>query len=283
MASSSDLAASVPGKRNVVQLNGRSWGTQGAQRLVLVHGFSCSSRWWDPVGRLLQGRYSLLSVDLLGHGDSPRSPFGYSIGFQAEALVDALERYGVTGAILVGHSMGGHICTEAAMRDPERVAGTIVVDTPPQLPGGDIGPLARFALLPGIGTVARMAAPPVAARRGMAGLFAPGFTVPAELVGDARRMARDSYASSWRGMLQYMQSQGSVGARLGMVNAPKLVMWGELDRLWPLASGRDLADRAGAEFVTVTGSGHSPQIEAPKRVAAAIERFAGSLNSKAVA
>lgn len=263
----------------IPRLRTYAWGSSSPTTIVLVHGFSCSARWWEPVGGLLEDDHRLLSVDLLGHGDSPRSPFGYTIGMQARAVVDALERCEVTDAILVGHSMGGHIAIEAAGAAPERIRGIVAVDVPPRLPGNDIGQLARLAFLPGIGNIARLTAPPPLARRAMASLFAPGFLAPSRLVGDARRLARDSYTKSYRAMVQYMDRERSIGERLGDVDGPKLVIWGELDRIWPLADGREMAATAGATFLTVPGAGHSPQIEAPGVVAAALAEFTANLEA----
>jgi pimeloyl-ACP methyl ester carboxylesterase len=254
-------------------------GSPGATAVVLVHGFSCSARWWDPVGLLLRENHRLLAVDLLGHGDSPRSPHGYAIETQALALVAALERFEATDVTLVGHSMGGHIAIEAAVRAPERIRGIVAVDMPPRLAGNDIGVLARLALLPGIGNVARITAPPPLTRRAMAAMFAPRFPAPRQLVGDSRRMARDSYAGSYRAMREYMDRERSIGARLADADAPKLVIWGELDQVWPLAHGREMAATASASFTTVPGVGHSPQVEAPDVVASAVAEFVASLHA----
>jgi pimeloyl-ACP methyl ester carboxylesterase len=198
---------------------------------------------------------------------------------QALALVAALERFEATDVTLVGHSMGGHIAIEAAVRAPERIRGIVAVDMPPRLAGNDIGVLARLALLPGIGNLARLTAPPALTRRAMAGLFAPRFLAPRQLVGDSRRMARDSYVGSYRAMRRYMDRERSIGERLGDLAAQKLVIWGELDQVWPLAHGREMAATAGATFFTVPRVGHSPHVEAPDAVAAALAEFAASLEA----
>jgi pimeloyl-ACP methyl ester carboxylesterase len=269
----------MPANHETPRLMAYTTGSSSPTTIVLVHGFSCSARWWDPVGLQLREAHRLLSIDLLGHGRSPRSPHGYAIATQARAVVEALERFEATNAILVGHSMGGHIAIEAARRAPERIRGIVAVDMPPRLAGNDIGVLARLALLPAIGNIARLTAPPPLTRRAMATLFAPGFAAPSQLVGDARRMARDSYAKSYRAMRQYMESGRSIGERLGDVAAPKLVIWGELDQVWPLAHGREMAATAGAGFLTVAGAGHSPHVEGPEVLAVAIEDFVASLQA----
>jgi pimeloyl-ACP methyl ester carboxylesterase len=260
--------------RRTVGLHYRGWGDPGGQTIVLVHGFSCSMNWWQATGRLLADRFRLVSVDLLGHGSSPASPSGYAITTQAHALCDVIREQGLPGTTLVGHSMGGHVCIEAAKLMPQQVSSVVLLDSPPA-PLGDIGLLERLALVPGVGFVARQTAPGFLTRRAMGGLFAEGFGVPEALLGDARRMPAGAYPGAYREMTRYVSGANAVADRLRALEAPRLVLWGERDRLNPIAGGREMAARAEIPFLEVSGSGHSPHVERPAAVAAALEGFLG--------
>ena len=48
----------------------REEGRTGARAVVLIHGWSASSHWFDRLTPLLEGNYRVISVDLLGHGGS---------------------------------------------------------------------------------------------------------------------------------------------------------------------------------------------------------------------
>lgn len=58
---------------------------------------------------------------------------------------DALDALGVRSAVLIGHSMGGHVATAVAERHPDLVERVVIADTP-----GDVG----LVLLPALGDMA---------------------------------------------------------------------------------------------------------------------------------
>nr|WP_235002069.1 alpha/beta fold hydrolase [Actinacidiphila paucisporea] len=81
---------------------------------------------------LLAGRRSLL-IDLLGHGLSDRpAGFDYRLESHADALATALAAAGVTGADVIGHSMGGSVAIVLAVRHPRLVARLVLADRGPR-------------------------------------------------------------------------------------------------------------------------------------------------------
>jgi pimeloyl-ACP methyl ester carboxylesterase len=64
--------------------------------------------------------------------------------------------------------------------------------------------------------------------------------------------------------------------RLGAIAAPTLVVWGEHDRLLPLALGRQIQARIpGARLEVIRGAGHNPMWERPAAFNAAVLAFLG--------
>lgn len=103
------------------------YGT-GETTLVLVHGWSCDSRYWREQIPYFSAGYRVVTVDLAGHGHSGIGREDYttrSFGEDVKAVADAV---GGDRLILVGHSMGGLVIAEAARLLPGRVAGLIAVD-----------------------------------------------------------------------------------------------------------------------------------------------------------
>ncbi|MBY8883970.1 alpha/beta hydrolase [Streptomyces sp. PTM05] len=92
--------------------------------LVVVHGITENRRFWDPVD--LRQHFRVLSVDLRGHGDSPRTrPYG--IDESVEDVHRLIESLGEDQSpFIVGHSLGGVIATAYAARYPTR--GVVNVD-----------------------------------------------------------------------------------------------------------------------------------------------------------
>ena len=95
--------------------------------LVLVHGAFGSAANWDPVVPLLRAAgHSVDAVDLPGAGDDPTPLAEVTLDAYARRVVAALEA-GPEPAVLVGHSMGGIVVTQAASDAPDRVAQLVYV------------------------------------------------------------------------------------------------------------------------------------------------------------
>ncbi|HEY3903473.1 MAG TPA: alpha/beta fold hydrolase [Streptosporangiaceae bacterium] len=105
----------------------------GAGRpVVFVHGNSASSGTWQGVldGSFGQ-RFRCLAIDLPGHGDSaPAADQAiYSLPGYAGVLAGFAAELGVSDAVFVGWSLGGHIALEAAPSLPQ-AAGFVIFGSP---------------------------------------------------------------------------------------------------------------------------------------------------------
>jgi pimeloyl-ACP methyl ester carboxylesterase len=94
---------------------------RGLPLIVFVHGAGMDRTVWQLVTRYFANHgYSVLAVDLPGHGGTP-GPAPDSIGGYRSWLVDVIDRSGFGGAHIVGHSMGGLIGLAAAATRPDLV------------------------------------------------------------------------------------------------------------------------------------------------------------------
>lgn len=92
--------------------------------VICVHGWACSLYSFDSLLPLLaRDGARAIAIDLPGHGlaDMPADPAQYTIDALVDAVVGTMDRLGVARAILAGHSMGGPIVAQLAVRHPERV------------------------------------------------------------------------------------------------------------------------------------------------------------------
>lgn len=97
--------------------------------IVFVHCWSCDKSYWKDQLPYFEKKYTVVALDLAGHGDSGLGRADWTVeSFAADvvAVVDALK---LKKVILVGHSMGGPVSLEAARMMPGRVIGVIGVDT----------------------------------------------------------------------------------------------------------------------------------------------------------
>jgi pimeloyl-ACP methyl ester carboxylesterase len=106
-----------------------STSTGSGAALVLVHGLGGRSASWAPVLGPLQAARRVVLVDLPGHGASPALPGEVTLDRLVTALHDFLVEQDLTGADLVGSSMGARMVLELARRGVGR--HTVALD-----PGG---------------------------------------------------------------------------------------------------------------------------------------------------
>lgn len=100
----------------------------GPTALVFVHGWLGSGRWWDAQREAFAPRFTVVQLDLAGHGDSGRERVQHSCEAYASDIVAVTNVIDAERVVLVGHSMSGAYAVLAAARLP-RVAAVVLVDT----------------------------------------------------------------------------------------------------------------------------------------------------------
>src|SRR6266481_5035108 len=96
--------------------------------LVLIAGFSCDLTIWDALVPLLGERFRTIRFDNRGIGRTRRNAgesgelAGLTVAAMAGDVVGLLDALHIERAHVVGHSMGGQIAQELALRRPDRVA-----------------------------------------------------------------------------------------------------------------------------------------------------------------
>lgn len=101
--------------------------------LVLVHGWSCDRTYWRGQTGAFANSHRVVTIDLAGHGESGDGRVSWTMPSFGEDVVAVVDDLGLTSMVLVGHSMGGDVIVEAALRLGDRVAGLVWVDTYSQL------------------------------------------------------------------------------------------------------------------------------------------------------
>lgn len=113
------------GRLHVLEL-----GLATAPPVVLLHGASGNLQDMRlALGDRLASRYRVILVDRPGHGwsDRPGGSADASPARQAALIHEALERVGITRAIVVGHSWSGALATAYALAYPANVAGLVLL------------------------------------------------------------------------------------------------------------------------------------------------------------
>lgn len=118
---------------NFIDINGNriAYHRQGqGELMLLVHGITTYSFIWRNMVPLLSEQYDVISVDLLGCGESDK-PTGadYSIASQALILKELLTKLGIHKVRLVCHDIGGGIGQIMAVRYPELISSLVLINT----------------------------------------------------------------------------------------------------------------------------------------------------------
>jgi pimeloyl-ACP methyl ester carboxylesterase len=250
--------------------------------LLLIHGMGGTYENWGTVMEPLARRHTVIAPDLPGHGSSAPGAGDYSLGTLAAALRDLLLALGHERATLVGHSLGGGIAMQLAYQFPEVTERLVLVSS------GGLGPevslVLRAAALPGSDVV--IAATARTASRAGTIVGRALATVGLRPTPDVAEVAR-GYASLADGdrraaFLATLRSVVNAGGqrvdaidRIYLVEGiPVLILWGARDPIIPVRHGERAHDAIPGSLLEIfDGVGHLPQLEAPAKFIATLERF----------
>jgi pimeloyl-ACP methyl ester carboxylesterase len=246
----------------------REDGSPQAPAVVLIHGWTASIRWFDRLTPLLDDRYHVVRVDLLGHGGSAKPKDGYSMEAQADRVAGALEQLGVRRALVAGHSTGGEVAIALAARHPKLARALAVIDTEPDEKFVDPDLLAKASLWPVVGQLFKRFQADGPIREGLGQAFEKGFDVPDAFVDDFKKLTFTAYKKTYDKSGDYVDD-GHLAGDIRSVRVPRLVIFGRDDRLVspPLEAADYFRREFGVRTAIVPGAGHSPMVEQPQETA----------------
>ncbi|WP_417362573.1 alpha/beta fold hydrolase [Galbibacter sp.] len=97
--------------------------------VVLLHGFLENSTIWNSVKASLVKRYRVISIDLLGHGNTGCIGYVHTMEQMAEAVKAVLYWLKLRRVSFVGHSMGGYVALAYAEAYPDDVKGMVLANS----------------------------------------------------------------------------------------------------------------------------------------------------------
>jgi pimeloyl-ACP methyl ester carboxylesterase len=233
--------------------------------VVLVHGFTAEGILYaQTLARLVRMGFKVVAVDIAGHGGTQGLPTGGADLANYVALLDrVLERLGIGGAVLAGHSLGGRLVAQLAADDPDRALAVVLIDACVGETWDRLIGVSRLVppVLAGIGAVLvadTLSTLPVLRDRNQAlklgRLVAPtlaGHALrPWRMLGPGVSLVR---SSSSRPLLQALAARGT----------PVVIIHGDRDLVVPYWTARDAARDAHGWLVTVHGGTHSWLLKDP--------------------
>jgi sigma-B regulation protein RsbQ len=101
---------------------------KGNTTLVFVHGAFIDKEYWNAQMEYFGSNYKVVSIDLAGHGKSGKNRNDWSIQALGEDVVTLIKELGLTNVILIGHSLGGDVILEVAIKIPQLILGFVGID-----------------------------------------------------------------------------------------------------------------------------------------------------------
>ena len=97
--------------------------------ILLIHGGASDSQDWAATIDALAHSYTLYAPDMIGYGLSERKKDGYCLSDFVKSTQTLIHKLNLNSLVLVGHSLGGRVCLEIALRYPDMVTGLVLVDS----------------------------------------------------------------------------------------------------------------------------------------------------------
>ena len=97
--------------------------------VVLLHGFLENKKMWDDYIPVLSQKNRVITIDLLGHGDSECLGYVHSMENNAQVIRSVLTHLRIRKAVFVGHSMGGYVALAFADLYPNSTKGLVLLNS----------------------------------------------------------------------------------------------------------------------------------------------------------
>jgi pimeloyl-ACP methyl ester carboxylesterase len=245
--------------------------------VVLVHGTPMRSYLWRNLVPVLAEGRSVYAYDLLGYGESEKGEGqDVSIAAQARLLGELVGVWGLEEPAIAGHDIGGGIVLRAHLLEGVRFSRIAVLDA--------------VALTPWLSEprsstwhVREYAGAYEAMPDHLFGAFFSAYLE--ETNSNLSEEAFEAYLAPWRGeegrrafVRQALQFEewhtGEIEPRLGSIEAPVLVAWGEEDGwLDPSQAPRLQEEIPGSRLKLIPRAGHFVQEDTPEEVAEVLVGF----------
>lgn len=237
--------------------------------LLYLHGANGPNE-WTRFFEELAGQFDVISPDHPGYGASGDAPWMENIGDLAYFYLDFLKALGLTDVHLVGHSMGGWLAAEIAVRATHSLASvTMVAAAGLRVPGHNGVDI--FMLPPAELLGKHLYVDRVLAEAALAEFAKP--KTPEQL--DVLIRNRTTSAQlCWHPRLNNPQ----LARWLHRIDVPTHLIWGEADRIIPPEHGRAYKKlMPDAKLNFIADAGHSVQVEKPHEMLAAMLTFYGGI------
>ncbi len=260
-------------KINSVTLAYRSTGS--GLPILFIHGHPFNQSMWDPQVAALSAKYRVITYDIRGYGASEVPAVDATSLETMAADIDALlDHLAIDKAVIAGLSMGGQIAMAFAEQYPQRLAGLVLAATFPQADTPEAAATRRAT----------------ADRFVNEGSALPGCEMLPRLLAHASIRRDPALAVAVYTMIAHTPPAGAAAALRGRarrkdytptlqhIAIPAIVFVGTEDAYTNVETATAMQQAIPNACLEVfEGIGHMPNLEAPDRFNAALEKFLAGL------
>ncbi len=244
--------------------------------IALVHGFPMDSRVWQNLITGLEGRFTVVALDLPGFGQSAQLDSTHSMPLMAAAIKAVLDKENIRELVLAGHSMGGYVSLAFAAVYPKMLKGLAMIHsraTGDDEKGKEGRNLAIEKVKSDKNAFLENFVPP---------LFDPEFAANSpDVVADCLSLTKDQTKEAIVAALAGMRDRTGSLEVLMQLQIPVLFVLGKNDSLMPPASIMAQASLAAhAELLLLDKVGHMGFYENPKVILGVLGGFAERCHQK---
>jgi pimeloyl-ACP methyl ester carboxylesterase len=303
MRETQDAVALLPANGQLVQtsfgeIHVSHWGPKTGKPVLMTHGMGAWGGLWVATAEALAAKgYHVIALDQAPFGFSARETTDFSRSAQADRIKEVLDGLGIDSAFLVGHSYGGGVTLEAALRYPERVTGLVLVcpvtglaDNRPLSAEANVIPLPlRSEFLADFLVTATVTNPLLTKTLMKQFMYKKDKITQAHVAILQKPMTRSGNTRAMTLWLQQFLSSdtNALSAQrdsVAKITVPAELIWGNKDTVTPISQGEDLAQLIPfGTFQKLNNIGHMPQIEGPEvfnhALINALQRLDGGLHA----
>lgn len=117
--------------KNILYKNTKISYTDSGQgtAIVLLHGFLENKKMWRDYVDFFSEKYRIITIDLLGHGESDSLGYVHSMEDNANAVQEVLKQLKIEKATIAGHSMGGYVGLAFAELYPKNISKLVLLNS----------------------------------------------------------------------------------------------------------------------------------------------------------
>jgi pimeloyl-ACP methyl ester carboxylesterase len=235
--------------------------------IVLLHGFLENKTMWQDFIPELSLKNRIITIDLLGHGETECLGYVHSMEDNADVVHEVLSNLRIRKAILVGHSMGGYVTLAFAELFPESIKGLVLLNSTSRADSDERKANRDRAIVAVKQNYASFI------RMSIANLFSEDNRE--KLIDEIEKVKTEALKTPLQGIvasLEGMKIRKDREVLLHLTPYPKLLILGEKDPVLNPVETKEQIENTTVELVTFP-DGHMSTIENKKELLKVLSRF----------